>query len=31
MSFLSAAFLWAGLCIVALVAFNLLLNSNSHR
>jgi hypothetical protein len=31
MSLLAAVFVWAGLCIVALVAFRLLLNSNSHR
>ena len=31
MSLLAAIFLWAGLCIVTLVAFNLLSRSNSHR
>jgi hypothetical protein len=31
MSILAAIFVWAGLCIVALVAFRLLLNSNFHR
>jgi hypothetical protein len=31
MSLLVAVFVLAGLCIVALVAFRLLLNSNSHR
>ena len=31
MSILAAVFFWVGLCIMALVAFNLLSHSNSHR
>jgi hypothetical protein len=31
MSILAAVFVWAGLYIVALVAFQLLIRSNSHR
>ena len=31
MSLLAAVFVWADLCIVAVVAFNLLSRSNSHR
>jgi hypothetical protein len=31
MSVLAAVFLWAGLSILALVAFQLLIRSNSHR
>jgi hypothetical protein len=30
MSLLAAIFLWAGLCIVALVAFNLLSRTNAR-
>ncbi len=31
MSLLAAVFIFAGLNIIAIVAFRLLLNSNSHR
>jgi hypothetical protein len=31
MSILAAVFVWAGLSILAFVAFNLLSRSNSHR
>jgi hypothetical protein len=31
MSILAAVFVWVGLCILALVAFQLLIRSNSHR